>query len=787
MKSLLIPFLSQNQFGKNLFLTICCCLSLHLLNGQGFDSQYCPTESATFTGLANSTLCDDYGDLNCEFVIDASNASSSQIGSNLTGLVVCIETNFTINNNFTFDDCTVKISPGVIINVMNSFTFKIKDSKLFACEEMWDGIKLNFGSRVETSNSNIEDADKAIQSSTASRLYITGTTFNRNRVGIFLERNWLFRPKIIQFFNNKFTCDAPLNGTANEITFAGLHLIRVPLYAKSILGISQFRDLQYGIYSEKYNTISFRNFFLINIRESGVFLEKGNLIVRNSFFNQFHKKGIEAYDINRLDVMHATFNYENGGISAPGPDGIGIYGENFLVNSKVNINDCNFNITGSEAAFQNSFGIYMKASTSIGQNTKVLVFDSDFRIDADTGDAIRIEGDYTGAEEIRVELNRFNDCRDARSLIHLNDGDKENATIVHNTIDGNNTTVNPFVFPTYGINLEGSSGANNEVSNNNFLVDYSIIPSIANCSRGIRANFFQNTRYCENSLADVPVGMNFQDVNLGTQLLSNQFIGGSKMLQLDGIIGQQGAIGGDHNGNTWLRKIAFVTASAHAECLSGNCDLSQIFVHTEQMTTSSTTPVHHPENIDPPADWFIVDFNGAPVNNCINQLVDPGSNQLYTTIATGGLNEAIGSTWEAERYLFDLLENETSVISQDEAFGNFHTNNINSSIGKFRNIQNSLKSIFNQPGRLLDKQSNDDEWFSVHDALDVIEEQIDTYGLTPGLADQKEELLDKLVDTDDAVSEIIAFYNAEIASSTDALLIENGGIAVTKPLWIGNP
>ena len=527
-----------------------------------------------FTGTAENTLCDDYGDLTCQVTITSSNNQSSTFGSNLTGVVVCIQSDFTIDADFEFNNCTVIIDPGVSINAGVGVEFKIVQSKLFACDDLWAGIDLAWGSRIDIFASDIEDAEIAVHADNWARLSLSHVDFNRNRTGIKLSGSWLFKPKIISFIQNDFTCDAPLNGTQDEVSFAGIHLNKVPLYAKSQLGVSRFEQQEYGIFSEGYNTVAFRAFFFEEIYRDGVFLERGNVVAQNSSFKQFYDRGIAAYDVRRLDVSNCFFKYDNAGEYIFGePAGVGVYVEDFDINSSIQVRESNFEIDGY-FPIDDAYGVYIKAGTNVGENTDILVFDCDFTLDADDGSAIQIEGTFPNAEDIRVEQNFFDDCKNARGLIRLIDGDKNNVNVVSNYVDGNNTTVNPFIFPSFGIHLEGSSGTNNEVSTNGFAPDFNQISSIANAGRGIRTQFFHNTRYCDNVFREVTVGIDFADLNLGTELLANTFIGGSRGISLFGIIGNQGQEDGDHNGNIWLRKFSFITPLWHAECLSGNCDLS---------------------------------------------------------------------------------------------------------------------------------------------------------------------------------------------------------------------
>lgn len=712
-------------------------------------------------------------------MINSSNNTSSQIGSGLTDMVVCIEANFTINTTeFTFDNCIVKISPGVTITVDGVRKLVIKDSKLFACEQMWEGITLNWFSTIETQSSTIEDANIAIYSQNLSGLSIIGTTFNRNRVGIKLKKNFFNIPKIGRFYNNNFTCNASLNGTTDEISFAGLHLIEVPFSAKSVLGLNRFRDLQYGVYSEGFNTISFRAFIFDDITKDGVYFQEGNLNIMHSVFNQVQERAIAAFNLKNMEVKGSFFNYNN----PPGAsdiDAIAIYTENYSPNANIRILYCDFDIQ-EPGISEVSYGIYMKASMPVGQNTNIFIYENDFTFDAHGGDCIRIEGDYANAEDIRIEFNTFDDCKYAQNLIRLNDGNKSNVNIVFNTIDGNNTTVNPFVFPVRGIFLQGSAGMNNNISSNFFPPDYSTVLDLDNCSRAIGSTMFHNATYCENDLAGVPVGMDFQDINLGTQLLKNKFIGGSRMLRLNGEIGNQGMEDGNHNGNAWFSKIPGYGPLFHAECLSNNCDLSWIFVHANQTPSSTTIPSYHPTNITPETGWFIVDTDGQPISICANQFTGETPNLLYNTISEGELNDKPGSSWEAKRYLFKALEEDTSLLSQYVSYPAFYNSHANSAIGQFYNMQTMIADAFENPSILSDLEDQDDVWSAIINELDEVDSLMDIFGQTVSLVAQKDSLLDNLSHSDSITNSIISGYKTAVSTSLQPLIAQNQNISVSE-------
>jgi len=96
-----------------------------------------------------------------------------------------------INTNLTLDYDTISIYSNKQIIVQSGYTLTIQNSILYACKDMWSGIRLEPGAQLIVNNSLIMDADTAILSrSNADNTDAYGyyqlnyVTFNKNRYGI---------------------------------------------------------------------------------------------------------------------------------------------------------------------------------------------------------------------------------------------------------------------------------------------------------------------------------------------------------------------------------------------------------------------------------------------------------------------------------------------------------------------------------------------------------------------------------------------------------------------------
>ncbi|HRI61849.1 MAG TPA: hypothetical protein PK228_19055, partial [Saprospiraceae bacterium] len=234
------PIAKPFSHGTNLYAQIAMLLFLFAATVQQIAAQTpphlpCEKETPTFTGNPESTLCEQYPNFSCGIQIGVGTPfpKSSLVGSLSLSGNICIIGDFEVDEPFTFLNAIVKINPGVTISIAPSpnwydpgSSLNIDNSRLFACNGLWKGITIGHLSTIVTqNNTEIEDAETAISATGLCELYIQQTTFNRDRVGIELNQpvpnSFVPGPIVWTFTGNNFTCDAPLNGTTDEITYAG--------------------------------------------------------------------------------------------------------------------------------------------------------------------------------------------------------------------------------------------------------------------------------------------------------------------------------------------------------------------------------------------------------------------------------------------------------------------------------------------------------------------------------------------------------------------------------------
>jgi hypothetical protein len=624
-----------NYVGKfNLFATLFLLAGMCIAQttfGQT-ETDPCAESEYPFLGAPEATLCDQYGNLTCNVEVGQGTpiTYSSQLGTTYTGNV-CVKGTFYIDNNFKFINCIVKIDPGSTIIVLPphspivSRIFTIDNSKLFACSGMWNGIQLSNNTAISTKNNTvIEDAIAAIKADNIqfSVLLIERTTFNRNDIGILLSQSPSLTSgaTIIQFKSNKFSCTAPLNGTADQISYAGVKTVNVPFTVNPVIEAfnNRFVGLQYGIVAEGANTtISGRFFRFEGIRRDGIFMENGILNLSISRFTNCEEKGINVSFAQELRLNGCGFSYDET-ISDPGAlfnyrDGV--YVKAFGVGSSCVVSGCGFsaNLTSE---FKNVRGLHF-AGGNVGGGTHIVVNGSTWNFVAIASEGIYIPGTFPSDSQIDIFDNTFNIKLPYHSwtsyAIRCLNGDKHDLDIIGNVFTNAGDT------PGWetGVQLYGSEGAGNQFSGNDFPPP-AIFQSFL-C--GVDVQNFKNTKFCSNVFYNASRAFCFSGQNDNTDFVANVFNG----MNLITIYGPSWIDDQNQNGNTWMTipGFPFIVAIQAEMDNSAFAEYSQFFVHTPQSTAYSGNGFYpyHPKDIVPDVDdeWWKME-SGTPESDCVDKL-----------------------------------------------------------------------------------------------------------------------------------------------------------------------
>jgi hypothetical protein len=707
-------------------LLLCTVVMTARIAAQTPPHQPCEKETPTFTGNPEPTLCEQYPNFTCEIQIGTGTPfpKSSLLGSATLSGNVCVIGNFEVDVPFTFLNAVVKINPGVTIAIKPSpngydpgSSLGIDNSKLFACNGLWKGITLGHLSTIGTqNNTEIEDAETAISASGLCALFIQQTTFNRDRVGI--ELNTPFPnifvpgPLVWTFTGNNFTCDAPLNGSTDEITYVGVKLKDSYLYTFQP-GANTFSDIQYGIYSEgSASYIGAQNLVFQRIRRDGIFMDKGNINLRASQFFNGYDKGIRIKSANNVTISGNCYFRWDDNLPLLVPDlnlyyGVHVEGYAVASNTQISGNLFSADLTSGQ---KRVIGVWHQGS-DIGGGTSIVMTQNTLHFYGGPAIGILLDGDFPSESQIDIYNNDFDiqDQLNAGSPTCIwSSGNKYDFDIIGNRFYNG---LPKFGWAT-GMILGGSEGTENQVSDNHFEPGLYLESYLC----GIQVTNFKNTKFCANTSLNANRMFCFVGQNDGTNFTGN-IAYGSQLLTLFDQSWIEDQI---QQGNQWTAEYqGFIfpyVATPQAECMNGLfAEFSEFEVHTPQSTTLTGPGFNpfHPRDIFPDDDdeWWSQQ-NGTPASGCIDEIVGPGNGdtKLKRAVADGTLAAQFSNpsmNWQAERALYFALKLNPSLESLYPAYATYMSAKEGSNLDKLYQVATALNAARNGDATLRsDAQNN---------------------------------------------------------------------------------
>lgn len=736
-----------------------CFLLFSKLWAQEVQFFKCTESTPTFTGIPEPTLCEEYPNFSCEIQIGLGTQypKSSLLGASVTGNV-CVIGNFEVDATFTFIDATVKITPGVTIVIAPSPNgydvggwLGINNSKLFACNGLWKGITVGQLSSISTwNNTVIEDAETAISASGLCALFIQQTTFNRDRVGIFLNTPFpnIFVPGPLMwtFSGNHFNCDAPLNGTVDEITTAGIKL------KDSFLGTFQsltntFTDIQYGIYSEGSSSyIGCQNLHFQRIRRDGIFMDKGNMDLRSCRFLNCYGKSVHIESANNVSISGSYFRWDDNLPLLVSDLNLyyGVHVEEFAFASNTQISK-NFFSADLTSGQKRVIGVWHQGS-DIGGGTAIGMNQNTFHFYGGPAIGILLDGDFPSESQIDIYDNDF-DIQDQLNAGNptciWSSGNKYDFDIIGNRFY-NSLPKNGWAT---GMILQGSEGTGNEVSDNHFEQGLYLDSYLC----GFQVQSFKNTKFCANTSLNARRMFCFYGQNEGTDFTGNIAYGSQLIFMGD----QSWVEDQSQKGNQWTAEyqgfVFPVIATPQAECTSPDyAEFSEFRVHTPQ-SIFHAGPVgfnpFHPRDISPDdTDQWWSQENGTPVGTCIYEIVGPGDvdTKLRRAVADGSLAAQFSDPsmiWQAQRTLYFTLKQDTSLETLYPAYSSFKSAKGGGNIDKLYQVANALNAARNGNSQLQSNAQNNR--VSIDDMLIQIEAADQAWQKATKAADQKAAQKDK--------------------------------------------
>lgn len=728
-----------------------------------------------------------------------------------------------IDQDFTLLNCKVRIWPNVRIRVEADVTFTLDGSKLFCCQDMWQGIDLDYRSTVVSRNvTEIEDAMVAMESPCTATMSIRNTVFNRNIVGIRLGFDgpapWdpcpTF-PVFNKFADNTFQCTAPLNGTTNGVSFVGVQVYKTNATIGALTSsFNTFRNIQFGIRFESqwWGTSAVNRSRFEGVLNDGIFMAQGNLRVERCIFLNNGFRGINAETTRGLTVQNCNFELNDDVAAQAGGDNIyrHVQAAGFTVNCAVDINHnffgCNFSNPDKSEYVR---GVELAGSTTMGGG-------ANFRLDWNTinftilhyqpfgeSHVMLMTGEFPSSSSTIIEFNNFflkqpNQASGNHQLygITLENGSKNQVEIYSNTFGSDTDVLFSYPADNYGISLRGSIGSSNSVTGNWFTHNPNTGFS-ADFFAGINAVDFANSVYCANTLREASYLMYFHGICMGTQYFANSHIGGAVGLRIDeGFIGVQGTLGGEHHSNKWYDKWLNIIPSLHAYCWPEfQASNSRIWAHTAQSQRNPPGQLgyaffseFHPADIDPDQmdEWFKQDPTGFPgEGDCIDHIIV--STETDRAIAAGtvnltGLNPAHG--WAARRYLYAKLMQNPSLQDDYAEFGSFLNTQSQASAGQLYAVEQKIVEGLKVSASLTAQlsQIKTDENLALEEVLkaDSILDTSTDIAAVSSAQNGKNLALEELHTLDSLYNEISLAYQAALMSKLQEALVLNNAVTAAN-------
>lgn len=708
------------------------------------------------------------------------------LGTNhITGHVQVVG-DFTIDDDFTFQDCYVPISPNVKITIRDLKTLTLDNAKLFCCTGMWQGILLDAKARIETQSiTEIEDAWNAIDVPCGSvdlRMRISHTIFNRNFVGIRVghagNTPFCVPPLLLYqmelFSGNTFSCTQSLNLPTPTLGFAGIHILRANLQVGNDFSFpSTFQHTRFGIRSEggEDNTLLVSRCNFQGLRDEGIYQMGGVLRVRNSSFVNCFANGIRQDFTLDLNVHNCGFVMSDFSNGAPLDFHNGIFATRFGLGATVAVNESQFTISHDR---ENgiSRGIYLHGGIQdVGAQSKVAISHNDFSVQTSECRGIFMEGDFTNllGGSSSIESNGFTLFNHTDIGNHLHGiyllGDFRHFSIWANHFFGLQRPLGPImVNATTSIEFRGlGNSANNEIGNNTWHLpdDPPNVGELAafDLFYSLRASDLDFTSICQNVFRNVVHAGSFDHLGSHTVYSNNEFawIAHGPAIE-SGSMGIQ-----EHQGNRWIFPSVTVNGVTylgdinnidgyHIRC-SGPVTASRFFVHTPQATQLwDVLHPFHPFVIIPDMDdEFFEQQPGSP-QECNLQGLTGEVPDMDKWVADGDTDALQGmeaaEIWRNQRSLYRLLQSDPSYYAAYSGFPGFVAQHQNGNVGKFYQIASLLaqsaeistsvtSATLTQQQRLHD---NIAEFVHLDSLLQVESDSVEVVALKAAQEDASEEI-----------------------------------------------
>jgi len=644
------------------------------------------------------TLCDFFPNFQPDpgYAFSGTTLSSSLPTQLVVGKKIRIDGEFIVNtNDFQMLGCTLKMGSGSIIRVQANKNLKIKGSKLFSCETMWQGINIETYGGIEFTYNQIEDAQFAVRSGSSCSIEVNGNNFNRNWIGLDLGLTGLSSNNcLFQFSNNWFRCSSALrppypnqDPSPGPVSMAGIVMVGGTFID---ISTSNFDTQRYGI-------IAFGTFGSINScrfthmvnspSPTGLSPGIGIWAVWNSDLNIVGEGNTPNSPLAFSDCQNAC-------VTANG--------------SNISVSSCRANLIGERAIH-----------TTNMKNNRALVFNNRMESPTtnNTGYVFEMDRSANLSDEVHNNIMEFintvggirysgfsgagaNTSIVSQNILNLTANwsmgmDMHNVSRVHvtdNIINMNNGELGVHLF-----NANGESQADMSVR---------IIGNIITAPLTKYDFHFEDsrhTRFCDNHFIQGQIGLKVTGVCTAAALYSNEFNSQSLAgLNYDSDPNMVGAITGEqsHRGNYW---VGTFPPQSGARFFGGNFGDSPYFVNTS-LAVPVPGATYLPSTNHP--GWFTDE--SKPINICPPFAFSgnpSGIDDFDVKVANGVYESQVQSeldVWLVKRALYQKLAENPNLRTGATLMTAYYQINEQANIGKFYTIEKAIREIVAPSKELAD-------------------------------------------------------------------------------------
>ncbi|HMW38501.1 MAG: hypothetical protein K1X68_00890 [Saprospiraceae bacterium] len=682
------------------------------------------------------TLCEKYGSQQDYVVWDNNIATngilySSQFGASVTDLKINLKNDLYIDDDFTFQRCTLKIEPGVNIYIIADRRLSLNYSFLFCCSLLWHGIDLDSYSQIIINYSQIEDAEKVIYSNNDyAALYLNSSIFNRNKTGIELEYADVSPidphghppgnpihdypgPRIASINNFIIDCTSNIND-GTKLSEFGILTHNVPIFIITSNGFVRnfIRNQNIGIQSYGLNILNINNVNFNDNFSSSIATENGILELNKCFFTNGGKTTVSVKNTISTNITLCEFNnktyakYKNFDFTSVRILSLNPKSRTSITNNRFN---CLDDSPADPLPNTKNKSIEVKGN-NIGNGSIIKIENNILSGRSAYYYGIVFDGIFPKSCTTSIKLNQIyfniyngNDV-DGRSAIGLINGAKNNFTITENTIDNFwglvNSSGNPKSSNLIGIFLDGSmNGGNNVITKNNFTT-YNPSYLTVWASSGIKINNFGSAYIAENEFQNCcNYSMDISGIN-NLQLRCNKFYGNEIFRLNNSLITPQ-----NYNSNQWLGwpKVSPIQYSTQdALCLNCTRDAlkqSKFNMHETQTIWNGINLVEfhatHPGHVSPDVnnEWFEYIANQVP--SCIagfkNSTDEINTLEAMLTIDQDTVyNTTVANEFFQRQFYNSIHYENTAILSLSSSINSFYNDYSSTEFGKIANIEQSI-------------------------------------------------------------------------------------------------